>query len=185
MNQGFRRWVAGCLLLTALGWWGPARVLAEFYGDVTTKRYHSAECPETRLIKIKNLKKFDSEAEARAKTFYPCPLCSAPVHKDAAPVVQQRILSRTISRSDGYIVDKATKTYHQAWCPLVKKMEPHQILKVADIEKASAGGNSPCAVCNPPVPFVRPVVIAGTKDKAAEPVLPPPPSAGTGVKMGE
>jgi len=162
------------------------RALAEFYGDVTTKRYHSLDCPETPLIKSKNLKRFDSEAEARAKDFYPCPLCSAPVHKDAAPVVQQqRILSRTISRSDGYVVDKATKTYHQAWCPLVKKMEPKQIIKVADIEKAASGGNSPCAVCNPPVPFVRPVIIPGNKDKAAEPVMPPPPPTGTGVKMGD
>jgi len=182
-----KRWLRlgmeGCLLLALWGWWSPVQVHAEFYGDISTKRYHTADCPETPLIKAKNLKKFDSEAEARAKTFYPCPLCSALVRKEAAPVVQQRVLSRAISRSDGYVVDKATKTYHQTWCPLVKNMDPRQIVKVADIEKASAGGNAPCVVCNPPVPFVRAVTVTGDKDKNTAPVVRKAP-AGAGGKAG-
>ena len=185
MNFRFRLGVAGLLLATALGMWSPARVLAEFYGDITTKRYHTAECPETPLIKKKNLKVFDAEAEARAKAFYPCPLCCAPVRKDAAPVASHRILSRTVSRGDGYIVDKATKTYHQTWCPLLKKMDARQLLKVPDIEKAQAGGNAPCTVCNPPVAFVRAAPQPVNREKTAPAPLPPGPGGKPGDKDTE
>jgi hypothetical protein len=184
-----KRWrqlgIGGCLLLMALGWWSPARAGAEIYGDLATKRYHTAECPETPLIKNKNQKIFDSEAEARAKGFYPCPLCSPPLRKDNAAVVNgQRKLSQTVSHVDGYVVDKAAKTYHQTWCPLLKKIDPRQLRKVADIEKAASGGNSPCAVCNPPVAFVRALVLPGNGEKAS---APPPPKlpVNMGGKIGD
>jgi hypothetical protein len=180
VSLSLRLAAAGFLAALALGLWGPARAAAEFYGDVTTKRYHTAECPETPLIKKKNLKMFDAEAEARAKAFYPCPLCSAPVRKDDAVVASHRVLSRAVSRGEGYVVDKGSKTYHQAWCPLLKKLDARQMLKVADIDKALVGGNAPCTVCNPPVAFVRAVTQTGSQDKAA-----PAPTAAPGAKSGD
>lgn len=173
------RWFVWGLLLMALSGWRPAPATAEFYGDVTTKRYHATECPEAPLIKKKNLKIFDSEAEARAKAFYPCPLCSALVRKEAAPAIAQRKLSKAVSRSDGYVVDKSTRSYHQVWCPLLKNVDARQLLKVADIEKAAAGGNSPCAVCNPPVAFVRAVTVAGNRENS-KPAAPSKATGGVG-----
>jgi methylphosphotriester-DNA--protein-cysteine methyltransferase len=153
---------------------------AEVYGDASTKRYHSAECPETPVIQKKSLKTFAAEAEARAKGFYPCPLCSPLARKDATvTTVQQRKLSATISRGEGFVVDKATKTYHSAWCSQIKNIDPKQMLKVQEIEKASEGGNQPCSVCNPPVAFVRTKIPPTPVTDATLHVPPKPPS-----KMG-
>ena len=180
MNYWSRLGVGGLLLIAALGWWNPARVQAEFYGDITTKRFHAAECPETPLIKKKNLKKYDSEAEARAKGFYPCPLCNTAVRKDVTAVVSHRILSQAVSRADGYMVDKTAHIYHQIWCPQVKKADARQMVKVPNIEKASANGNSPCAVCNPPVAFVRAVTVSGNLEKAGTKLPPQAPASSGG-----
>jgi methylphosphotriester-DNA--protein-cysteine methyltransferase len=168
MRNFIRRWGYGVILSLGLGACFAPYGFAEVYGDAATKRYHAAQCPETPIIKKKNLKMFDSEAEARAKTFYACPLCSAPARKDGnTAAAQQRKMSQAVSRGEGYIVDTQAKTYHNPWCSLVKNLDSKHIRKFTEIEKASAGGNLPCAVCNPPVPFVRAASTPGTSEKVS------------------
>ncbi len=156
MREPFSRQYSSWLLCAGVLLGVVSPVWAEVYGDASTKRYHSSECSETPFIQKKYLKVFAAEAEARAKGFYPCTVCSPLVRKDMdGAVVQQRKLSAAISRGEGFVVDSATKTYHNPWCSQIKHLDAKHTVKVQEIEKASAGGNAPCTVCNPPVAFVR------------------------------
>lgn len=131
-----------CICLTQAAW-------ADFYGDASTKRYHTADSSCRKGIKARNLKKFLSEAEAGARGYYPCPSCVPPVGRPNEKA-ERRSLSQPVSRGAVYLGDVQRRVFHSAWCPRVKSLKPSDLRRFADVEKAEAAGYVRCKECNPP-----------------------------------
>jgi hypothetical protein len=166
----------------------PASSRGDVYCDETTKRVHTADCPERQHIKKKNLKIFHAAAEAEAKGFYPCPICFVPVRGQSEPGAgHPRMLAKSIERGKDYIGDSETHLYHYQWCNRVSLIKPSATVVFKTAEKAMQNEFTPCKECNPPVYVKKAERIIVTPEPAgAKPKSPRPPSVmGGGISTGD
>ncbi len=149
-KYGVGLWLSASLIIIWAGFFVPGLSNAIVYGDNHTKRYHTGECAEQRLIEKKNLCIFISRAEAGSKGFYPCRICMPPLSRPALNTESKRQLSLPIVRGREYVGDINTHIYHYYWCPLIKKNKHTKNVYFKTVASAVKRGYAPCRECHPP-----------------------------------
>lgn len=149
-KYGAGPWLSASLIIIWAGFFVPGLSNAIVYGDNHTKRYHTGECAEQRLIEKKNLYIFISGAEAGSKGFYPCRICMPSLSRPALKTERKRQLSLPIVRGREYVGDIKTHIYHYYWCPLIKKNKHIKKVYFKTVKAAAKKGYAPCRECHPP-----------------------------------
>ncbi len=149
-KYGAGLWLSASLIVIWVGICVSGQSSAMVYGDNDTKRYHTGECAEKKLIKKKNLCMFASEAEAGARGFYPCRICILPSIRPRLKTATKRRLALPIVRGRAYVGEVKARVYHYYWCPLIKKNKHTKKVYFKTVGAAAKKGYTPCRECHPP-----------------------------------